>query len=75
MPVLFIVGEQDELIPPAHMHQLHQLFLSNNNTNNTNENSGGDYRLVSIDEGRHMNTWIVGKRKYWQAVLQFIHQQ
>ena len=59
VPVLFIVGEQDELVPPAHMHALHQATTSTKT-------------LISIGDGKHMSTWITGKKQYWDAIRKFV---
>ena len=67
MPVLFIVGEQDELVPPAHMHRLHELLPETNGTDTCSNKT-----LIRIMDGKHMSTWISGKRTYWQAIQNFV---
>eukprot|EP00403_Amphidinium_massartii_P026532 CAMPEP_0178395720 /NCGR_PEP_ID=MMETSP0689_2-20121128/13363_1 /TAXON_ID=160604 /ORGANISM="Amphidinium massartii, Strain CS-259" /LENGTH=350 /DNA_ID=CAMNT_0020016381 /DNA_START=41 /DNA_END=1089 /DNA_ORIENTATION=+ len=56
VPILFLSGTQDELIPPAHMQALKAAASSSRLI-----------RLVAFPEGKHNDTWEKGGDEYWEA--------
>merc|ERR1711879_213240 len=63
LPILFISGEQDTLIPPAHMETLRKAA-----------GKAKIRRFVTIPEGTHNDTWMTGGQKYWQAQESFMEE-
>lgn len=58
IPILFLSGEQDEIVPPSHMLRLHDLC------------TGPDKRIRLFPTGNHNNT--VAMPGYFDAVSEFI---
>jgi len=65
-PILFISGEQDELIPPAHMKQLYSLA-----TSATFATFVG-FTQLSVPGGDHNSTWQSNIGAYLQAIREFM---
>ncbi|KAJ0407275.1 hypothetical protein P43SY_008050 [Pythium insidiosum] len=61
-PMLFVAGEQDELIPPAHMRRLHELAMRCSR------------RTVwhSVPNGTHNDTWLRGGTTYFRVLRDFV---
>lgn len=60
VPLLFLTGEQDEMIPPSHSSRLHK-----------NAENSRLRRQVLFPSGMHNDTWEKGGEKYWTAWSQF----
>lgn len=60
VPVLFLAGDRDELVPHAHMQQLHRLSPSEFS------------QLYVIENGTHNDTWMKGGKMYWIRLAQFM---
>mmetsp|Transcript_9327 Transcript_9327/g.14374 ORF Transcript_9327/g.14374 Transcript_9327/m.14374 type:complete len:396 (+) Transcript_9327:162-1349(+) len=60
VPVLFLAGDRDELVPHAHMQQLHRLSPSELS------------QLYVIKNGTHNDTWMKGGKMYWIRLRQFM---
>jgi pimeloyl-ACP methyl ester carboxylesterase len=63
MPVLYLAGAQDQLVPHAHMLQLYK------STKRSRWN-----KLHVIPEGTHNETWMQGGQDYWDAIRSFLLQ-
>ncbi|KAJ0401062.1 hypothetical protein P43SY_005082 [Pythium insidiosum] len=61
-PILFVAGEQDELVPPVHMRRLHELAKRSSR------------RAVwhSVPNGTHNDTWLRGGTAYFDALREFL---
>ena len=57
LPLLYLSGDKDELVPPSHMDRLHAI-------------TGG--RMYKVVGGTHNDTWVKGGKKYWRVVGEFI---
>jgi abhydrolase domain-containing protein 13 len=67
IPILFLAGAKDQLVPHPHMLKLHQLALQAAAT------SGA--RMVQmhiIPNGTHNESWYQGGRAYWKAMAKFV---
>jgi len=61
VPILFLVGEQDEMIPPSHSQALHSAAKRS------------PLRLLErFPDGSHNDTWEKGGENYWQAWARYI---
>lgn len=60
-PILFFAGEQDELVPHAHMVQLYDLAARSSMK-----------RWVPIKNGTHNDTWLRGGTNYLDQLAAFI---
>lgn len=63
MPLLFLCGMKDELIPPWHMQKLH--------ASSTNSSLR---RVAQFPDGTHNDTWEKGGEKYWVSQENFIRE-
>jgi pimeloyl-ACP methyl ester carboxylesterase len=62
LPILYLAGEDDEIIPHSQMKYLYKI-------------SQGASRLAlfhKVSKGMHNDTWIQGGRLYWSVILQFV---
>lgn len=59
LPVLFLSGRKDELVPPAHMQELHKLLKST-----------GESVWREFPDGTHNDTCL--KRGYFEAIKGFL---
>ncbi|GLE02655.1 hypothetical protein PINS_up011496 [Pythium insidiosum] len=61
-PILFVAGEQDELVPPSHMRRLHELAARSSR------------RAVwhSVPNGTHNDTWLRGGAAYYEVLRSFL---
>lgn len=62
IPVLFLSGKRDELVPPSHMKELRRLREAN----------GGKCTFKELD-GTHNDTWLVPS--YWDAVRAWMQEE
>mmetsp|Transcript_44352 Transcript_44352/g.72360 ORF Transcript_44352/g.72360 Transcript_44352/m.72360 type:complete len:151 (-) Transcript_44352:77-529(-) len=60
-PILFLGGDRDELVPPAHMRRLHALAA---------RSAHRDQYIVK--GGTHNDTWHRGGEAYYRAFKKFI---
>lgn len=58
-PILFLAGQLDEMVPPAHMHQLFEA---------AEETSSAKHTFVEFPDGMHMDTWMQGGERYWRSI-------
>lgn len=58
-PVLCLVSEKDEMVPPEHMHRLFAAVKSPRK------------QLVSFPSARHMDAYVRAKDQYWGALVSF----
>jgi len=61
VPLLFLSGAKDEMVPPLHTRRLHEAAKASRLK-----------RLVSFPTGMHNDTWDKGGADYVQAMQQFI---
>lgn len=62
-PILFLAGQLDEMVPPAHMHQLFEA---------AQEHSVAQHTFVEFPDGMHMDTWMQGGERYWRSIEVFM---
>jgi hypothetical protein len=63
VPVLYLAGARDELVPHSHMLRLHKsTSLSRLN------------KIHIVKDGTHNETWIHGGQQYWEAFRNFLTQ-
>eukprot|EP00978_Attheya_sp_CCMP212_P037586 scaffold178833_cov47-Attheya_sp.AAC.2 len=60
MPILYLAGAADELVPHFHMKELHKV-------------SGNVSRLHVVHDGTHNDTWIKGGRAYYERLKLFMN--
>lgn len=68
VPILYLAGEKDELVPHKHMLQLYALSTTAN-ANNPNT----IIHLLIVPDGTHNDTWMVGGQTYWNAMRSFLY--
>ena len=61
IPVLYLAGAKDQLVPPPHMTELHQKSV------NAKIN-----KMHVVEDGTHNETWMQGGQPYWDAMKAFI---
>lgn len=64
LPILYLAGAKDELVPHAHMKLLHQASLHEALNKNV------DWHVVT--NGTHNETWFQGGEQYWKAFRLFL---
>ncbi|POM82449.1 Alpha/beta hydrolase family protein [Cryptosporidium meleagridis] len=62
-PILFVVGNEDEIIRPTHSVQL---FMKAGSPKSLN-------KIYLVSGGSHNNTWIKGGMEFYLMLLQFIY--
>ena len=63
LPVLYLAGGRDELVPHSHMMTLYRTT-----------NRSRLVRMHVVDDGTHNETWLQGGQEYWDAIAQFMSQ-
>lgn len=63
VPVLYLAGARDELVPHSHMIALHK------STTKSRLN-----KFHTIQDGTHNDTWMHGGQEYWEAFRSFMTQ-
>jgi pimeloyl-ACP methyl ester carboxylesterase len=61
VPVLYLAGAKDDLVPHSHMLQLHK------STTRSRLN-----KIHIIRDGTHNETWTQGGQEYWDAIQSFL---
>mmetsp|Transcript_7036 Transcript_7036/g.6674 ORF Transcript_7036/g.6674 Transcript_7036/m.6674 type:complete len:389 (-) Transcript_7036:93-1259(-) len=61
-PVLYLAGDDDQLVPHSHMQKLYEL----------SRKSSIYTKMHIVNGGTHNETWVQGGRKYWEAMHFFI---
>lgn len=64
-PILFLAGQLDEMVPPAHMRLLYEA---------AEQQSVGQHTFVEFPEGMHMDTWMQGGERYWRSIEIFLEK-
>lgn len=76
VPVLFISGAQDELVPPQMMQRLHDVCTRGNHLSNHSfvfqECQSLKKQLIIIPDGQHNTTWI--SQNYAYYIRQFLNE-
>lgn len=62
IPILYLAGEEDEIVPHSQMKELYQISSSASRL----------ARFYAIPTGTHNDTWIQGGRLYWSVILEFV---
>ncbi|XP_077240990.1 alpha/beta hydrolase domain-containing protein WAV2-like [Tasmannia lanceolata] len=64
LPILFLSGLQDEMVPSSHMQMLYAKAVEHNR------------RCIFVDfpTGMHMDTWLAGGDRYWRSIQLFLEQ-
>mmetsp|Transcript_98256 Transcript_98256/g.204931 ORF Transcript_98256/g.204931 Transcript_98256/m.204931 type:complete len:388 (-) Transcript_98256:118-1281(-) len=63
VPLLFLTGAQDEIVPPTHSRALHHIALKSSHK-----------EQVIFPDGMHNDTWEKGGARYWQAWYSFMRK-
>jgi abhydrolase domain-containing protein 13 len=63
VPILYVSGSKDQLVPPAHMRRLYDL-----STQSTLR------QLHLVRDGTHNETWLQGGPVYWEKLYSFMQQ-
>ncbi|CAE7558906.1 WAV2 [Symbiodinium necroappetens] len=63
VPMLFLTGEKDEMIPPSHSRHLH-----------ARAEKSRLKRQVVFPEGHHNDTWEKGGEEYWEVQATFLQE-
>lgn len=63
VPMLFLTGEKDEMIPPSHSRMLHARAEKSRLRRN-----------VVFPEGQHNDTWEKGGDEYWKVQATFLQE-
>jgi len=63
VPMLFLTGEKDEMIPPSHSRLLH-----------ARAEKSRLKRQVVFPEGHHNDTWEKGGEEYWEVQATFLQE-
>mmetsp|Transcript_6304 Transcript_6304/g.9274 ORF Transcript_6304/g.9274 Transcript_6304/m.9274 type:complete len:483 (+) Transcript_6304:27-1475(+) len=64
VPILYIVGEKDEIVPTSHGKELYERSLK----------SSIYTMLHLVKGGTHNETWMQGGSKYWDTMKMFLSQ-
>lgn len=62
-PVLFLSGQMDEMVPPAHMQRLYDATRANTAC-----------KFFEFPTGMHMDTWLKGGERYWRILQIYLEQ-
>jgi len=62
IPILFISGRRDELVPSYMMDELYRLAVKSQGK-----------KFMAVAEGKHNNTWNVEGKKFYLKILEFIN--
>jgi len=62
MPVLYLAGGQDELVPTSHMQTLYK----------TSARVSRCAKMHVVENGTHNDTWLHGGKAYWEAIRIFL---
>ena len=62
VPVLYLAGKEDELVPPYHMQELYKASAK----------ASQCARIHVIERGTHNDTWLKGGKAYWEVIRIFI---
>jgi len=70
IPILFLSGKLDELVPPIHMKKLYEISLNSRSVKQLNSN---DVLFKEFSKGSHNDTCL--QRHYFAYILDFIKVQ
>ncbi|KAJ1611902.1 hypothetical protein OJ253_704 [Cryptosporidium canis] len=62
-PILFVVGSEDEIIPPTHSIELYKRVEAQDSLN----------KIYTVPGGTHNDTWIKGGVEFHLTLMQFIY--
>lgn len=62
-PILFVVGSEDEIVPPVHSIQLFKKAGGRGSLN----------RVYTVSGGAHNDTWLKGGMEFYLMLMQFIY--
>jgi len=62
-PIMFISGENDSLVPPAHMHKLHEVAKKS-----------VFKEFVSVKGGTHNESFVIMGRAYYAKLKEFVYR-
>ena len=74
-PILFLAGDDDEIVPHSHMISLHRSSIqarSSSTSSISSTDEGYNVSLHIVKGGRHNDTWVSGGKAYWDAIGFFI---
>jgi len=63
LPILFLAGARDQLVPHPHMLELYRSATRSRLT-----------KMHVVPEGTHNETWMQGGQDYWDAIRSFLAQ-
>jgi fermentation-respiration switch protein FrsA (DUF1100 family) len=62
LPMLFIGGKQDEIVPAEHMLELYDAAVG-----------ASSKKFHEVEDGTHNDTWVKGGAAYWKMKRDFLH--
>jgi len=62
VPVLYLAGKEDELVPPYHMQELYEASAK----------ASPCARIHVVERGTHNDTWLKGGKRYWEVIRIFL---
>lgn len=62
LPILFLAGDADEIVPPSQMMELYKSSKSSKNAT-----------MHVVRGGMHNDTWLQGGKAYWKAIRDFMN--
>ena len=78
LPVLYLAGSADELVPHSHMKSLYRYSKAPIPASMTSKLSIADRRSLTrmhiIRNGRHNESWIQGGTRYWESIKKFMNE-
>lgn len=63
LPILFLAGDNDEIVPHSQMLELYK----------ASRQSSSSASLHVVKGGMHNDTWLQGGKSYWKAIRDFIN--
>lgn len=65
VPILYLSGDADEIVPHSHMKELYAKSLE----------SSVDARMYVVKGGTHNETWLQGGKPYWNKIREFLFKE
>jgi hypothetical protein len=73
--VLYLAGQQDELVPPSHMITLYDTSRENaKSQSQPHSNTKTVVHFHAVPDGTHNDTFMKGGKPYWTAMKKFMQE-
>lgn len=72
IPLLFLAGARDELVPHSHMRDLYQAAVLHRADPGNESKPNPLVRMHIIPDGTHNESWLQGGSAYWDAIRDFM---